>query len=637
VIVPMEICGMYFKFSLRFNGLKQKDDAYYRLVESYRNVEGRVCHRTLLNIGFMEDDHPAELLNRASRLLTARYELRPTLFDDEDPAAKLLADRLWERLVEGKRIDVGAHAPGDRFIDAGGMRHGDVREVGAEWLCHQTVEALGIPGVLAEAGFDEDRVRLAVTQIVGRAVYPASELKTASWIRENSAICELTGWNRDKATKDRLYEGALRLHSVKDVLERHLSRRTNELFDLTDKVVLYDLTNTYFEGRYAESGLAGFGRSKEKRNDARLVVLALVVNACGFIKYSCVHEGNMSDPAGLSAMIDKLTQNTGSTQPTVVMDAGIATEANIEAVKAKGFHYLCVSRRRPKEYAAVEGRDAVALTTRSNRQVRLKAVAGPGLTDYYLEVESDDKRATADGMRILFEKRFEDELRKVAAALYKKGGVKKADKVHQRIGRIKERYPSVQHYYDIEVGADAEKADATSVEWRKNPERFARKEASLATYFLRTDLKPEKEEALWDIYNTIREIENTFRTLKTDLDLRPVYHKSDEGAVAHLHLGILAYWVVNTIRCRLKAHGVNSHWPEIVRIGNTQKMVTTTGTNRAGCTIGIRKCSEPPPQLRKLQSILGIRDKPFIKRKSVVHKPELQKSETGHSKGFTRT
>ena len=118
---------------------------------------------------------------------------------------------------------------------------------------------LGISKVLTEAGFTNEPIQLAATQIVSRAVYPASELKTASWIKENSAIGELTGQDCEKITKDKLYESALRLYRVKDQLEQHLSYRTNELFDISDKIVLYDLTNTYFEARYDNSILAKYG------------------------------------------------------------------------------------------------------------------------------------------------------------------------------------------------------------------------------------------------------------------------------------------------------------------------------------------------------------------------------------------
>ncbi|MEJ7589322.1 MAG: IS1634 family transposase [Ferruginibacter sp.] len=419
----------------------------------------------------------------------------------------------------------------------------------------------------------------------------------------------------------------MRLYSVKDQLEQHLSHKTNEIFDISDKIVLYDLTNTYFEGQYSGSELARYGRSKEKRNDAKLVVLALVVNIYGFIKYSAIHQGNMADCKNLSLMIDKLSRCTNARHPVVVMDAGIATEENLQMIRAKGYHYLCVSRARLKDYHAISGRLTVLLETKSKRQVRLKAVSNNKNTDYYLEVASEDKYETANSMRSRFEQRFETELQKIAQSVERKGATKKAAKVHQRIGRARERYGSVQYYYDIAVTLSQDNETVTALNWSKNEQQYAKKEASLGLYFLRTSLLLEDEVMIWNIYNTIREIESSFRILKNDLDLRPVYHKSDAGTMAHLHLGLLAYWVVNTVRCKLKGHGINSNWQEIVRIGNTQKIITTQGTNTAGIVIGVRKCSEPGEQLKKIQSILLIKAKPFAKRKSVVHKPELKKNE----------
>ena len=239
---------------------------------------------------------------------------------------------------------------------------------------------------------------------------------------------------------------------------------------------------------------------------------------------------------------------------------------------------------------------------------------------------SEDKFETASSMRSQFEQRFEMELQKIAQSLSRKGGTKKAAKVHERIGRAKQRYPSVQYYYDIAVTVSEDPNFATAVSWSKNEQQYAKKEASLGLYFLRTSLLLEDEVMIWNIYNTIREIEASFRILKNDLDLRPVYHKSDAGTMAHLHLGLLAYWLVNTIRCKLKAQGINSNWQEIVRIGNTQKIITTQGTNTSGVVIGVRKCSEPSEQLRRIQSALLINPKPFTKRKSVVHKLELKKN-----------
>lgn len=613
---------MYFKFSLRYNNGEL--DAYYRLVESYRNETGRVCHRTILNVGFISKQYSPGQLNQVARLLTDKYKCRQSLFTIDDEQVQAFAESLWQKIIAGNRLDMEAYSLGSRQVDVDKLSHSNVREIGSEWLCYHMFEELVIGKVLSSAGFDNEQVQLAATQIISRAVYPASELKTSRWIKENSAVCELTGYDMGKITKDKLYESAQRLYHVKDQLEQHLSRKTNELFDISDKIVLYDLTNTYFEGAYRQSNLAKYGRSKEKRRDAKLVVLALVVNIYGFVKYSCIHEGNMADSANLSAMIDKLTDRTHTTTPVIVIDAGIATADNLKMIRAKGYHYLCVSRSKLKDYHATPGRLTVLLETKSKRHVRLKAVTTPANTDYYLEVASLDKYDTADSMRRQFEERFEMELQKIAASLERKGGVKKLSKVYERIGRARQKYPSVQHYYDIEVTA-VDGLTATAINWSKNQERYQNKEATLGIYFLRTSLSLIDEVVVWNVYNTIREIENTFRCLKTDLDLRPVYHKSDAGSMAHLHLGLLAYWLVNSIRFKLKTQGIHSQWSEIVRIGNTQKIITTHGTNRAGITIGVRKCSEPIESLKKIQSALLLKPRPFAKRKSVVHKPELKK------------
>ena len=135
---------------------------------------------------------------------------------------------------------------------------------------------------------------------------------------------------------------------------------------------------------------------------------------------------------------------------------------------------------------------------------------------------------------------------------------------------------------------------------------------------MRTNLDEKDEQTQWAIYNTIREIEASFRTLKTDLDLRPIYHKTDAGAMAHLHLGLLAYTVVNTIRHQLKQKGINNEWRDITRIMNTQKMVTTTLVNQYGQIIKIRQCSEPIPQVETIYNALGYKHKPFARKKFVV-------------------
>jgi hypothetical protein len=150
--------------------------------------------------------------------------------------------------------------------------------------------------------------------------------------------------------------------------------------------------------------------------------------------------------------------------------------------------------------------------------------------------------------------------------------------------------------------------------------------ARCGVYFLGTSLKDENR-ILWDSYNIIREIEATMRVLKTDLDLRPVFHKKDDSTMAHLHLALWAYWVVNTIRFQLKKEGINHQWCEIVRIMNTHKAVTTTAQNNCDQIIQIRRPSEPNEKVKLIYQTLNYSSTPFKKRKVVVLKSELRKNE----------
>lgn len=630
---------------------------YYRLVESYRNHFDRVCHRTVLNAGYL-DELNTDQLNLIQKILTAKVSNHDNpLFElpyTEDPVVIQYVNEFYDRMVQEKRIDVllenqekkAKNAGKDiQSIDLNSVINKDVREVGAEWLSYQAMNQLQIGKFLQDQGWNDEDIKLAQSHIISRAVYPASELETARWIRENSSVCEITGYDIKKITKDQLYRISKNLYSLQETLEQHLSTRTNELFDIEDRILLYDLTNTYFEGRKEGSTLAQFGRSKEKRDDAKLVVLALVVNRYGFIKYSSVLEGNMSDCRTLEGMIDKLRIKTSesATKALVVIDAGIATDENLEMIKAKGYDYLCVSRSNLKKYTVEAGTQTFSVLDTKKQKIDLCRVQSDRNTDYYLKVESHSKELKERSMNEQFRTRFEEGLQKIADSLSKKSGVKQEAKVYERIGRLKQKYPSIQRYFEIEVETKkqsrvirnaqgkiteilpGQKSVATSMKWRIK--QGADINVQSGVYFLRTSLNADSEKMVWLFYNTIREVEATFRVLKSDLNLRPIYHKKDESTMAHLHLGLLAYWIVNTIRHQLKKENIKSGWPEIIRIMNTQKAVSTLAQNTEDKVIIIRRCSEPNQKVRQIYDALKYKYAPYIRKKSVVHKSELEESQ----------
>jgi len=638
--------------SMRTNPQTGRYSGYYRLVESYRNQFDRVCHRTMLNAGYL-DELTTDQLNLIQKILTEKVtNPSKSLFEGsytQDPIVIQYVEEYYQRMVKEKRIDVpekkvkrNTKSGKDiQAIDLNSIRNKDIREIGGEWLCYQAMEQLQIGKFLQHRGWSEEDIQLAQTHIISRAVYPASELETARWIRDNSSVCEITGYDIKKINKDQLYRIASKLYREQIPLEQHLSVRTNELFDIEDKILLYDLTNTYFEGRKVGSALAQFGRSKEKRDDAKLVVLALVVNRYGFIKYSSILEGNIADSTTLHGMIDHLRIKTSASasKALVVIDAGIATDENLQMIKAKGYDYLCVSRSSLKNYVVEAGASTVSVIDNKKQRIDLCPVKSGRNTDYYLKVESHAKQLKERSMNEHFRKGFEEGLQKIADSIVKKSGVKLEDKVYERIGRLKQKYPSIHRYYQIEVQAKQlpikrantknfqhnRKAIVTSLQWQLKQD--VDMNACSGVYFLRTSLEGQSSESIWLFYNTIREVEATFRVLKTDLDLRPIYHQKDQSTMAHLHLGLLAYWVVNTVRHQLKSKDIHSGWREIVRVMNTQKAVTTLAQNVIDEVIMIRRCSEPNPKVRQIYDALNFKYAPFVRKKSVVPKSELDQAQ----------
>lgn len=233
----------------------------------------------------------------------------------------------------------------------------------------------------------------------------------------------------------------------------------------------------------------------------------------------------------------------------------------------------------------------------------------------YMYVHSRQKAVKEASMNDHFSKHYEESLENIKAALNKKGGTKKLEKVWERIGRLKEKCPTANKHYSITVTPDEENKKALDIKWDKNT---LKPKDGEGVYFIRTSLSGEEEGTLWTIYNTLTEIEATFRVLKTDLALRPVFHKYDENIESHLFLGLIAYQIVATIRYQLKQKGIHHDWRNIVRIMNTQKEVTSIMKCESGKIIMIKKCGTPTIEAKQIYDALGFKYNPYFIRKSVV-------------------
>ena len=401
---------MHFMSQPRYNPRTQRDDWYYRIKESFRDLTGRVRSRIMLNVGFIEEPHRPEDIRDIGKCLSYMHEHNGEKDLFGNPLARYnefvqrKSREFWQEMVNNGSIDAvkttmeESRKQAERLVDVNTIKHTDAREVGAEWVCLQVIRELEIDSFLQREGWSEKMIDTTLAHLIIRTIYSPSELKSMRIMDENSAVCELISGNQEwRPGFQSIYKVAPSLYELKEKLENHLCQKTDDLFNITNRIVLFDLTNFYFEGRKDNSKKARFGRSKEKRSDCRLLVLALCINKEGFIRYSSILAGNTADPDSLPDMVETLNSRTRvpndpKDKVLVCLDAGIATEENLLKIKEKGYNYLCVSRRRLTDYETASDAGTVTVLDCKKQPIRLTRVKHEEGGDYYLEINSPAKQ-----------------------------------------------------------------------------------------------------------------------------------------------------------------------------------------------------------------------------------------------------
>ena len=428
---------------------------------------------------------------------------------------------------------------------------------------------------------------------------------------ERSALGELLDVDFATMGPMRLYRASDALMAHREAIERHLFDRAMDLFDLHPTVTLYDLTNTYFEGGAGLQPDARRGRSKDKRADCPLLTLGLVLDASGFVRRSQVFAGNAREHHTLAGMLDALDAPRGA---LVVMDRGIATEDRVRWLRGQGYRYLVAGRERARRF---DPDAALSIETASRRRVHLHKVLSDDGQEVRLHCFSEDRAAKERAIAERFASRFEAALAKLSDGLSKPRAHKRVDQVWQRIGRLKENSRGVAQHYDIALDTDQTGERATAV-------RFARRPlaGSMLThpgvYCLRSNQTGWDEATLWRTYSTLADIEAVFRSLKSELGLRPIYHHKPVRAEGHLFITVIAYQLVQVIRQRLRQAGQRASWTTLRRILEGQQRVTATFRRADGATLHVRKATRAEPRQQAIYEALGLDPAPGGTRKTVV-------------------
>ena len=350
-----------------------------------------------------------------------------------------------------------------------------------------------------------------------------------------------------------------------------------------------------------------------------------MLDSSGFPKRSKVFEGNVGEPSTLAKMINGLERKNLSPElfeplnATIVMDAGIATEDNIKWLKENSYPYIVVSRKRHREFNEDK---AVVVKQDDDCTVKVQKVIDSENDEVLLYCHSTKREKKEQAINDHFTVRFEEAISKLESGLNQKGCLKKYDKVLEKIGRLRQQYSKAAKHYKIEVSKDEKSDNAVKIHWVRQPVADI-KDSLPGVYCLRTTHIELDETDLWRTYTMLTDLEAVFRSLKSELGMRPVFHQITKRVTGHLFISVLAYHLVHSIRYRLKKTGINSSWSELRKQLAGQSRVTISMQCRNDAVVHVRKSTRPEPRQQKIYSALGLSSLPGRTIKTTINKTKV--------------
>lgn len=592
---------------------KGKVYRYHRLVES-RLTEKGSRQRTILSFG--ELSIPRERWHELVELIeNCLYGQGHLILPDDELLA--VAERASRKIRRNKRLK-GLRDEGlldVALIKVQEVKTSEAKELGTVYVGSEMVKRLDMDKIFLDCGLSLRQKDIAIASLLCRLIHPVSEYLATRWIKR-SAVGDLLLRDFEGINEDVLYRVSDKLYRSKEKIEEALRKREKELFNLSENIILYDLTSTYFEGLMKKSIKAKRGYSRDKRGDCKQVIVGLILDEEGFPKGHEVYEGTRQDTEGIMELIEKLKKRIKDGKiPTVIVDRGIGTEDNLKEIRQAGLKYIVATRQgESKEWVKdFEGIDLETIKTKSGLEV------GLGLRrrgeEIYILCQSKMRKKKEEGIWLRFKGGIEDALERLNRRIVS-GRLKDEVKIYQAIGRIRERYGRVSRYYCIALKGSKE--EGYKLYYELDKEKEANREILEGTYILRTNRDDLTKEQIWRLYIMLTKVENGFRNLKTDLGIRPIYHHKDHRIEGHIFISVLAYHLLHTIEYILRRENDSRTWKTIKEILIPHQMVTVTMPDIDGRVHHLRLPTEPDDEQRKIYKRLGIRDRPIKQRHIVI-------------------
>src|SRR5213594_1926731 len=504
------------------------------------------------------------------------------------------------------------------FVDPGSVIEVDsdrvdveeAREAGPVHVGHQIWRQLGIDDILRHARLSERARTVTEAMVLNRLIYPLSEHAMPEWIRR-TALGDILKEDFSKLEDESLYRNLDRLRPNRELIERELAEQEKTLFSLDDTVYLYDLTSTYFEGQAPLNKQAKRGYSRDKRPDCKQVVVGLVLDRDGFPKAHEVFDGNVQDRSTVDKMLDALEKRTGKkASGTVIVDRGMAYDQNLEQIRKRGLHYLVagLQSERNEWLDELEKEDDWEQVIRTpsprnpfQKKTRVEVKRRQKGDDVYILCRSEGRQDKDRAIRVTHEGKLLADLRRLQERVAK-GRLKKEEKIHQAIDRIKERYPRVARYHRIEY--DSERKSLSSY---KEMEKKAIAEKLDGSYVLKTDRKDLTADEIWRTYILLTRVEDAFRDMKSPLMERPISHHLENRTQTHIFLCVLAYHLLTAIEHRFLQAGIHTSWWTLREQLRTHQVITLVlPEHKHGRVLQIRKATVPEPEHREIYTTLRV-------------------------------
>lgn len=588
---------------------KNSSEKYYtyRLMESQR-IGQKVKKITLLNLGSdfnVAQEDWRDLATRIDDILKQRdrlFELANEL--------EVIAQNSAKKIIASQTIKEENSKPIDNYkeIDITTIKNSDPKSIGIENIVYETIKELELDKKFEELGYTNIQTNSAIGTLVAKIVKPSSDIKAYNWLCKSSGINELIGCDFNQISSANIYRVADKLNADKDKLEMHLYNKQKEIFKYDETITLYDLTNTYFEGGAKGVERAKRGRSKEKRSDAPLVTLAVMLDSSGFVRKSEIFDGNVGEATTFKEMLDKLSIKKkdnlfAQNSSLVVMDAGIASQENIDYLVDNGYEYIVVSRKKDKQFDESKS-TPVKLNNKEEVIVKAQKVINEN-GEIELFVHSKPREAKEEAMQKRVQDIFVESLQYLKDGLTIKKRTKNYEKIIERVGRLKEKYSAIAQYYNIKITKEKDGENAKSIEWSEKVS-LDKKSSINGVYCLRSNNTTMDEKTMWKTYTTLTDLEAVFKSLKSELGLRPIFHQKQSRVDAHLFITLLAYSIVHTIRYKLKREGIHYSWDTIRTILESTDRLTTSMKCKDGSTLYIRQSTELNSEQKEIYDALNI-------------------------------